>query len=218
MLSGVAVGGRRHSRASSIGSCRVGPCSVSFFIGGQPATRTRGKRGMSARMRTMAEELDVRCRAATPSTLSSCDKNVRRRVSGFQPYSALSRLQENGICCHGEVPMGAVIGIADLRRRLGHVRVLDGRHLQVDVGEVSIVPGQNGARTIARAPTPCCSVGHRGLLAQNQFVCRCHRCVPKVLVAQAVQRGYSSVGDPNTSFCDVDPHLVSRSPGALPCR
>jgi hypothetical protein len=86
------------------------------------------------------------------------------------------------------------------------------------VGGVSIVPGQNGARTIARAPTPCRSVGDRGLLAQNQFVCGCHRCVPKVLVAQAVQRGYSSVGDPNTSFCAVDPHLVSRSPGVLPCR
>jgi hypothetical protein len=38
-----------------------------------------------------------------------------------------------------------------------------------------------------------------------------------MLVAQDVQRGYSSVGDPNTSFRDVDAPFVNRSPGAPPC-
>ena len=41
--------------------------------------------------------------------------------------------------------MGAFVGIADRRRSSRSLRVLDGRHLQVDEGEGSIVPGQNGA-------------------------------------------------------------------------
>src|SRR5580765_6261104 len=72
------------------------------------------------------------------------------------------------------------------------------------------VPGQNGARTIAPAPTPCWSADHRELLAQNQFARRCHRGEQQMLVAQDVQRGYSSVGEQNNSSCAVDPHLVSR--------
>lgn len=110
--------------------------------------------------------------------------------------------------------MGVVIEIADGHRCLGHFRALDGFHHQVDEGEVSIVPGPDGAATMAPGGT---LLGGSSRVTRPESVCLQVR-APQVLMAQVVQRGYSSVGEVNTSVCDVDAHLVNRSPGALPCR
>ena len=162
-------------------------------------------------------------RCATPRCYAFHARQPRQERSttrsGFRPYK---RAQPAAAAQWHLLGMGrfrwAVIGIADLRRRLGHVRVLDGRHLrsmwlEYPLSRARTVRGRlhGRRRHVARWVLEGCS-------PRISLSAGCHRCVPKVLVAQACPTGIQFRRRPEHLVLRSRPTAGQPIPGVLSCR